>query len=666
MATGYGYLYSGINIAASDFRGTMLLAVDSSFATPLATEITQLKNDLIGDGWKVIQKNFASTTKDTTLKNWIVSQYNTPSSLVKSLLIIGHFAIPYSGNFAPDGHSERVGAQPADVFYADVDGAWTDNTVTTNNSGIIHTPNIPNDSKWDQSVIPSKAELQVGRIDMYNMTGFALSETNLIRQYLNKNHLYRHKIINPRNKALINTHLDNQLFTISAVAWRSFAPMLGSSNIVSINTNGCAGNNTCNTFIDSLESNSYIWSYIGGGGSDTSIADPVFTSSQCINRTINSVFMQLYGSYLVEWAKGGISTLKNNLLRAPLANAGMPLATCWTGGSPRWYFHQMGLGESIGFATLQSQNNTTIYDPGNNTLLGAVSMALMGDPSLRLHTVYPITNLVGTPIVSSNQLNWTASIDNNIIGYNVYRSDTITGTFVKLNSTILNTTAYTDNAVTNAVNSVYMVRAVKLENVTSGSYQNMSEGIFTTVTRVLPIELLSFSAKKMAQYNQLIWTTASERNNARFEIERSSDNIQYEKIANVNAVNHNNNQTYYFNDFDIAKEKVFYRLKQVDNDGKYSYSNIVTIVRNNAKEVSLFVYPNPANKNVIISLSSAENSKYQLMITSMLGQPLYKEEIKFTNGVFNFKIPSTLKAGNYIIRLKNQTNTLFQKIIISY
>ncbi|MGB4846282.1 MAG: YCF48-related protein, partial [Saprospiraceae bacterium] len=239
LVTGYGYVYSGINIPAPDTRGTLLLAVDTNFVIPLQTEINQLKSDLIGDGWKVIQHNFASASKDTTIKNWLISQYNLPGANVKSLLLIGHFAIPYSGNFAPDGHAERIGAQPADVYYADIDGSWTDNTVATNNTGNIYTPNVPNDGNWDQSVIPSSAELEVGRIDMHSMTGFALSEVDLIKQYLNKNHAYRHKIINPARRALLNSHLDNSLPSTSAVAWRSFAPMLGSTNIAAINTNGC-------------------------------------------------------------------------------------------------------------------------------------------------------------------------------------------------------------------------------------------------------------------------------------------------------------------------------------------------------------------------------------------------------------------------------------------
>ncbi len=478
LLTGYGYLYTGIEIPPEEQRGTMLLAIDNGFATPLDSELDQLIQDLIGDGWMVKRHDFSASTQDTIVKSWIIDEYNQPGATVKALLIIGHFGIPYAGNYAPDGHAERIGAQPADVFYADVNGAWTDSTVTTNNTGQVYTPNMPNDGRWDQSVIPSPVELQVGRIDMHSMTGFPSSEVELIRQYLIKNHAYRHKVINPARRALLNTHLDNSIPQTSSVAWRSFAPMFGSTGIASMNTNGCSGNGTCHVFMDSLQARSYLWTYMAGGGSDTSCAYPVMSSSQCINLNLNTVFMQLYGSYFVEWAKGGITGTTNHLLRAPLANAGMPLTTCWTGGGPRWYFHHMGLGETIGFSTMQSQNNTGIYDPGNNQWLGGVHMVLMGDPSLRLHTVYPVTQLTATQTGAVIQLNWLASSDTNILGYNIYQSDSMSGVFVKLNPTLIGGTTYTDTMPSLLPGNIYMVRAVKAETTPSGSYQNMSEGVF--------------------------------------------------------------------------------------------------------------------------------------------------------------------------------------------
>lgn len=475
LLTGYGYVYSGIEIPAPDSRGTLLVAINNTFTPNLTAELQQLTSDLVGDGWKVVIQDFPENAADVSVKNWVTSQYNLPGANVRALFIIGHMAIPYAGNYAPDGHAERIGAQPADVFYADIDGNWTDTTVTTMNTGTIYTPNVPGDGKWDQSAIPSSAELQVGRIDMYNMTAAPLIEIDLIKQYLNKNHAFRHKINNPARKALLNPHLDSSLPATSAVGWRSFSPMVGFGNIDVVNTNGCGAN--CNAFIDALENNSYLWTYMAGGGTDTSCAGSVFTSDYCFTRTLNTVFMQLYGSYFVEWAKGGLP-VPNNLLRAPLTNSGLPLATCWTGGSPRWYFHPMGMGETIGFTTKLSQNNTTVYDPGNNQNLGGIHMALMGDPSLRLHMVYPVSNLTISAVQNSLQLNWSASNDSNIAGYNIYRSNSISGDFIRLNTNPVTVQTFTDSSPSLTTTNLYMVRAIKLETTPSGSYYNMSTGVF--------------------------------------------------------------------------------------------------------------------------------------------------------------------------------------------
>lgn len=484
LVTGYGYLYAGIEIPATDWRGTVLLVVDNTFSVYLKPEIDRLIADLIGDGWRVQRQDFAATATDVSVKGWLTAQYNMPNANVKALLIIGHLAIPYSGNFAPDGHAERVGAQPADVFYADIDGNWTDVSVATTNSGTVYTANTPGDGFWDPSNLPSPAEIQVGRIDMYNMTGFSLSEADLMKQYLNKNHSFRHKVTNPQQRALINTHLDNQLPSTSAVAWRSFSPIIGSNNIAAMNTGGSVNCSACPAFVDSLEAHSYLWTYMAGGGTDTSVAASVFTSTHCMNRTLNTVFMQLYGSYFVEWANGGLP-LPNNLLRAPLANNGMTLATCWTGAAPRWYFQSMGLGESIGFATLQSQNNTGLYDVGNANLIGGVHMALMGDPTLLLRYVYPVSNLGITQTATSLQVTWTASADGNIVGYNIYRADSLYGNFVRINTTPVTTTSFTDASPNALGGNVYMVRALKLETTPSGSYYNMSEGIFNCAPYVI-------------------------------------------------------------------------------------------------------------------------------------------------------------------------------------
>jgi len=478
--TAYGYIYAGLELPETDSRGEILLLVDNNFSSSLTAEINRMELDLIGDGYLVKKMDVDPSIGVTAIKNIITQEYTASSGLLSTVLTVGHFPAPYSGNFAPDGHSERVGAQPADGFYGDVDGVWTDNTVTTSNTGLIYTPNIPGDGKFDQSTFPSDIDLQVGRIDMDKMSGFALAEVDLIKQYLNKNHDFRLKNFDPNYRGLINSTFDILLPTTSAAAWRSFSTMFGSSvkEIFPCNSG-------CTEFIDSLENEDYLWTHMAGGGSDTSMTSDVFTSSYCINKPINTVFMQMYGSYFVEWYKGSVSTTTNHLLRAPMASNGTTLATVWSGKAPYWHFHHMALGETIGYSTLRNQNNLTTYSPGTTTLQKGIHMALMGDPTLKMHIVAPVTNVTITPGSNSIDVTWNTSVDN-IVGYNIYRTDGLRNVFTKINTSLITSTAYTDNNPLNG-NNVYMVRAVKLESRPGGTYYNMSTGIIDSATVALTV-----------------------------------------------------------------------------------------------------------------------------------------------------------------------------------
>jgi hypothetical protein len=473
LLTGTGYLYSGIEVPAVENRGNVLVLVDSTFSTHLVSELKQFDCDLIGDGWQVIRKSFLPTVKDTLIKNFIKQQYTMG---LRAVILIGNLPVPYSGNFAPDGHAERVGAQPCDAYYADVDGAWSDNTVQTTNSGIIYTPNLPGDGKWDQGIIPSDVELQLGRIDMHNLPIFALSEPDLLKQYLNKNHRYRHKLMIVSERSLLYTRADAGLTNISAGGWRSQNPLFGFNNLKEISS---CSNSNCTDLIDSLKAHNYLWTYAGDGGTDTSFGGTTFTSRYCAQDSIKSVFMQVWGSYFVEWNKGGVYH-QNNLLRSIIANKAHTLVSVWTGRFPYWYFHPMAMGESVGACAKLNQNNTKgVYDAGQPNLIAGAHMALMGDPTLRIQMGLPASSL--STLVSANriQLNWGASPNANA-GYTIYRSSSLSGTFTRLNTIAVSGLSYTDSFPLIG-NNVYMLRALRLETSASGSYYNLSQGIFDSI-----------------------------------------------------------------------------------------------------------------------------------------------------------------------------------------
>ncbi len=106
----------------------------------------------------------------------------------------------------------------------------------------------------------------------------------------------------------------------------------------------------------------------------------------------------------------------------------------------------------------------------------------------------------------------------------------------------------------------------------------------------LPLQLLGFEGNRQEGYNKLQWQTANEVNSNSFEIERSNNGTNFAKIGSVQASGNGNNK-YTFNDNGVGG-KLFYRLKMVDIDDRFTYSSIIWINAGEAAGVS--IYPNPA------------------------------------------------------------------------
>lgn len=130
----------------------------------------------------------------------------------------------------------------------------------------------------------------------------------------------------------------------------------------------------------------------------------------------------------------------------------------------------------------------------------------------------------------------------------------------------------------------------------------------------LPVTLLNFIAKANNNDAQLTWSTASEKNNAGFAIERSTDNNNWQTIGFVaGAVNSNTLKQYNFTDADVFTQPVssqfFYRLKQQDKNGKTALSNVVTVVSNKQIETNaVTIYPNPAINNLAVTFQLSANT----------------------------------------------------------
>lgn len=487
--TGYGYIQAGVAAPAVDSRGKIVLVVDNSIASPLSFELTRLQQDLAGDGWVVMRRDVSRSDSPANVKAVIKSVYDSDPANVKSVFLFGHVPVPYSGQLNPDGHPDHIGAWPADAYYGDMDGTWTDssvNYVQTLNTDLVDAArmsNRPGDGKFDQTTLPSAVELELGRVDLSNLPGrttwggpatFA-SETELLRKYLNKDHNFRHRISHAPRRAILGDYFGQRGGeAFAASGFRSFAPLVGASNIRNLNIEF---NDQKGVWIPQVSANDHLLAYGCGAGGYSGISGLGNTglyndgsTREMVTGNVRGVFNLLFGSWLGDWDH------EDNILRAPLATD-YGLVSAWS-GRPHWFMHPMGAGETIGYVARIAMNNTGLYQTQINSAQNRIHIALMGDPTLRLHPVAPVSNVNGSASGNTVALTWSASSDSAIVGYYVYRGSLANG-FTRVTSTPVTVTSFTDT--NGSASAAYMVRAIKLEDTPSGSYHNPSQGAFWNV-----------------------------------------------------------------------------------------------------------------------------------------------------------------------------------------
>ncbi len=456
VGDGYSYINSGILMPMVESRGKVIVLVDNYFTSALASQLDQMQQDMEGDGWTVLRHDVSRDASVPSIKSIIVNDYNADPTNTKMVFLVGHVPVPYSGNMAADGHWEHQGAWAADVFYGDVNGVWTDSQVTATGGVDPRNHNVPGDGKYDQSNIPSTVELAVGRIDFHDLPVFTQSETTLMGNYLTKLHNWKVRAYTANPRALVDDNFQGYEDAFASNAYSGFGPLVGPSNVFDLD------------YFTTLQNQSYLWSY-GCGGGYWDAANGVGHSVDFTTSELKSVFTILFGSSF------GDFDCQNDFMRSSLAT-GKTLSCFWA-GYPNWFFHHMGMGETLGFATLLTQNNVNGHYSPTNTGSGLVHIALMGDPTLRMSMVGPPSNVAGTVNGSTVNITWSGSLDN-VLGYHVYRFIPATGSWQRVTNTAVTGQSFTETVSGAGGTLRYMVRALKLEQSPSGTYYNLSLGAF--------------------------------------------------------------------------------------------------------------------------------------------------------------------------------------------
>ncbi len=203
---------------------------------------------------------------------------------------------------------------------------------------------------------------------------------------------------------------------------------------------------------------------------------------------------------------------------------------------------------------------------------------------------------------------------------------------------------------------------------TMGGLTNFSGGTGSVIlipTILLSVEYKYFTGEIRGATDHLSWATASETDNAFFEVEHSLDALNFEKIGRVDASGTSTETNTY--EFDNQHPRIgvnYYRLRQVDLDGNATYSNVVALERKANEHFNNF-YPNPTNDIVNYQFSSIAIETVNIEITDVLGRRLKVIEYQAGTGINNISVDlSYYLAGTYIIRATHSgTNATIVKAI---
>lgn len=185
----------------------------------------------------------------------------------------------------------------------------------------------------------------------------------------------------------------------------------------------------------------------------------------------------------------------------------------------------------------------------------------------------------------------------------------------------------------------------------------------------LPVELLSFTAQAEGEQVRLDWTTSYELNNDYFTIERSHNGQSFSPMGKVDGAGNSQTPTHYqaYDERPIMS-KLYYRLKQTDFDGTFSYSEVVEVSLNpNELSFAITAYPNPiaSGSTLNLSLEAPRSAVVIVEITDQHGRKIYSRPTDLNAGSNQLELTQTdWAAGIYFLRVYDEILSQSQKIIV--
>ena len=235
----------------------------------------------------------------------------------------------------------------------------------------------------------------------------------------------------------------------------------------------------------------------------------------------------------------------------------------------------------------------------------------------------------------------------------------------------------TNNNVDEFVKFEYNATAAPKTITLDGEYMDVEKNQYTNTVTIapfsstvlvlnqlasLPLRFVEFKGKKNDKNNELKWITADERNTSHFEIERSANGVEFNKIGKVTSSNvAKGTSNYSFTDYTPLAANNYYRLKQVDKDGKSSYSTVVLI--KNTSDVKMTVSPNPATDKIRVLVNTPQtNQKAVLSIFNLAGVSVKSMPVTLSNEATTVDLTG-LASGVYVVHVAGDGISFNERIV---
>jgi hypothetical protein len=224
-----------------------------------------------------------------------------------------------------------------------------------------------------------------------------------------------------------------------------------------------------------------------------------------------------------------------------------------------------------------------------------------------------------------------------------------------------------DNGSTNWLDIGGTGTGIPTGSITSNTFTSFSDFVLANFTGgALPVTLLSFNGNILNHAVQLNWKATNEIRFAGYEIERSTDAISFTKIGFVLSKGLTSITNYQYGDVQLPNsQQLFYRLKMMDKDGRFSYSNVIRLEQNGQLNNRIItIAPNPFINNIAIQMQSAGNQNIQLQLLDMNGKLLQENRYTVLPGSNLLYLQAgDLPKGMYVLKLLTTNGVITEKVM---